>query len=58
MRFVAAVLMPNGSALFFGSGEGGIRTRGKVLRPSTGLANRRYRPLSHLSGVAVHVSSL
>src|SRR5277367_1954291 len=23
------------------SGEGGIRTRGKVLRPSTGLANRR-----------------
>jgi hypothetical protein len=33
------------------SGEGGIRTRGGVLRPLTGLANRRYRPLSHLSGL-------
>ena len=32
------------------SGEGGIRTRGKGLTPYTGLANRRYRPLSHLSG--------
>src|SRR5262245_65850928 len=32
------------------SGEGGIRTRGRDLTPYTGLANRRYRPLSHLSG--------
>src|ERR1700677_3084701 len=30
-------------------GEGGIRTRGGILRSLTGLANRRYRPLSHLS---------
>ena len=30
-------------------GEGGIRTRGKGLIPYTGLANRRFRPLSHLS---------
>jgi hypothetical protein len=58
MRVAAPMWVPKGSALLFGSGEGGIRTRGKVLRPSTGLANRRYRPLSHLSGVAVHVSSL
>jgi hypothetical protein len=31
------------------SGEDGIRTHGKDLGPYTGLANRRYRPLSHLS---------
>src|SRR5262249_6542036 len=31
------------------SGEDGIRTRGGGLSPLTGLANRRYRPLSHLS---------
>src|SRR5262249_33730924 len=33
------------------SGEDGIRTRGGGLGPLTGLANRRYRPLSHLSKI-------
>src|SRR5262249_19023896 len=33
----------------FWSGEDGIRTRGGGMSPLTGLANRRYRPLSHLS---------
>jgi len=31
-------------------GEGGIRTRGAGVNPLNGLANRRFRPLSHLSG--------
>lgn len=31
------------------NGEDGIRTREAGLSPPTGLANRRYRPLSHLS---------
>src|ERR1051326_8158365 len=31
-------------------GEGGIRTLGRALRPYDGLANRCFRPLSHLSG--------
>src|SRR5262249_1523646 len=30
-------------------GEGGIRTPGRALRPYDGLANRCFRPLSHLS---------
>ncbi len=30
-------------------GERGIRTPGRVLKPYNGLANRRFRPLSHLS---------
>ena len=30
-------------------GEGGIRTLGRALRPYDGLANRCFRPLSHLS---------
>ena len=33
-----------------GTGEGGIRTRGTSLTPYNGLANRRFQPLSHLSG--------
>ena len=33
------------------NGEGGIRTRGTGLIPYNGLANRRFQPLSHLSGV-------
>src|SRR5512141_92557 len=32
-------------------GEGGIRTPGRGLGPYDGLANRCFRPLSHLSGV-------
>ena len=32
-------------------GEGGIRTLGRALRPYDGLANRCFRPLSHLSAV-------
>jgi hypothetical protein len=31
-------------------GEGGIRTLGSALRHYDGLANRCFRPLSHLSG--------
>src|ERR1051326_559942 len=31
-------------------GEGGIRTLGRALWPYDGLANRCFRPLSHLSG--------
>ncbi len=33
-------------------GEGGIRTLGTGVSPYNGLANRRIRPLCHLSGVA------
>jgi hypothetical protein len=32
-------------------GEGGIRTLGTGFIPYNGLANRRIRPLCHLSGV-------
>ena len=32
-------------------GEGGIRTLGTGFSPYNGLANRRIRPLCHLSGV-------
>ena len=32
-------------------GEAGIRTLGTGLSPYNGLANRRFRPLSHLTGV-------
>jgi hypothetical protein len=31
-------------------GEAGIRTLGTGLSPYNGLANRRFRPLSHLTG--------
>ena len=31
------------------TGEGGIRTPGTGLNPYNGLANRRFKPLSHLS---------
>ena len=33
-------------------GEGGIRTLGTGISPYNGLANRRIRPLCHLSGAA------
>ena len=32
-------------------GEGGIRTLGTGVSPYNGLANRRIRPLCHLSGM-------
>ena len=32
-------------------GEGGIRTLGTGVSPYNGLANRRIRPLCHLSGI-------
>ena len=32
-------------------GEGGIRTLGTGVSPYNGLANRRIRPLCHLSAV-------
>ncbi len=38
-------------AAWFVSGEDGIRTREGGISPLTGLANRRYRPLSHLSSL-------
>jgi hypothetical protein len=34
-------------------GEGGIRTLGTGVSPYNGLANRRIRPLCHLSGVRI-----
>src|SRR5579871_4826921 len=34
-------------------GEGGIRTLGTGVSPYNGLANRRIRPLCHLSGLGV-----
>ena len=34
-------------------GEGGIRTLGTGISPYNGLANRRIRPLCHLSGVRI-----
>src|SRR5690349_16706038 len=34
---------------FGNGGEGGIRTPGRGLSPYDGLANRCFRPLSHLS---------
>jgi hypothetical protein len=37
-------------ALEINGGEGGIRTPGRGLGPYDGLANRCFRPLSHLSG--------
>src|SRR5580700_2849424 len=37
-------------------GEGGIRTLGTGVSPYNGLANRRIRPLCHLSGVRVFIS--
>ena len=38
------------------SGEDGIRTHGRGVSPYTGLANRRYRPLSHLSKLLLRFS--
>jgi hypothetical protein len=37
-------------------GEAGIRTLGRVLKPYNGLANRRFRPLSHLTARGAHYS--
>ena len=36
-------------------GEGGIRTLGTGVSPYNGLANRRIRPLCHLSGVQIFI---
>ena len=36
-------------------GEGGIRTLGTGVSPYNGLANRRIRPLCHLSGVRIFI---
>ena len=36
-------------------GEGGIRTLGTGVSPYNGLANRRIRPLCHLSGVRAEI---
>ena len=37
-------------------GEAGIRTLGTGVSPYNGLANRRIRPLCHLSGARVFIS--
>jgi hypothetical protein len=34
----------------FSGGEGGIRTPDRAFKPYNGLANRRLKPLGHLSG--------
>ncbi len=39
-------------ASLFGNGEAGIRTRDTGMTPYNGLANRRFQPLSHLSGAS------
>lgn len=39
----------NGSSSKYG--EGGIRTLDTGINPYNGLANRRFRPLSHLSKI-------
>ena len=44
--------------LLFSGGEGGIRTPGRGLGPYDGLANRCFRPLSHLSATCVATSNL
>ncbi len=38
------------------NGEAGIRTRGTGMTPYNGLANRRFQPLSHLSGKTLIVN--
>ena len=39
-------------------GEAGIRTLGRVLKPYNGLANRRLKPLGHLTAdLQVYVNS-
>jgi hypothetical protein len=43
--------MPIFAGLNTSGGEGGIRTLGTGVSPYNGLANRRIRPLCHLSGV-------
>ena len=47
-RFWARQLIPQDDG-----GEGGIRTPGRGLSPYNGLANRRLKPLGHLSAVFV-----
>ena len=37
-------------------GEGGIRTLDTGINPYNGLANRRFRPLSHLSKIGSRVN--
>ena len=46
---LAGVFDQHRRALEFYGGEGGIRTLGRALWPYDGLANRCFRPLSHLS---------
>lgn len=40
------------------NGEGGIRTLDTGVNPYNGLANRRFRPLSHLSQIVFYVRKL
>ena len=51
-RRSATAIASGGCGAFLSvSGEDGIRTRRYEVSPVTGLANRRFRPLSHLSRV-------
>ena len=50
LLIVTCIVISTFSVLFFrGSGAGGIRTLGTVLRPYNGLANHRLQPLGHSS---------
>src|SRR5229473_1428681 len=55
-QFLIALHSPN-ALLETGlrGGEGGIRTLGTGVSPYNGLANRRIRPLCHLSGVRSYI---
>jgi hypothetical protein len=44
-----------GTGIKTSGGEGGIRTLGTGVSPYNGLANRRIRPLCHLSAYKQHV---
>jgi hypothetical protein len=43
------MFLPGTTGVGVSGGEGGIRTPGTDLSPFDGLANRCFRPLSHLS---------
>ena len=50
-RGVKIMTRPLRGLFLSNGGEGGIRTLGTGVSPYNGLANRRIRPLCHLSGV-------
>ena len=48
-RWLASLSCERSERLAKAGGEAGIRTLGTGLSPYNGLANRRFRPLSHLT---------